>query len=116
GVDPHLALALAWQESGFQQDVVSSAGAIGAMQVMPDTGRWMSRNIVGRPLNLSKVEDNVIAGVRFLALLLRMTSTQKAALAGYYQGLASVKNNGEYASTKSYVSNILVLQRRFRRG
>lgn len=116
GVDPHLALALAWQESGFQQDVVSSAGAIGAMQVMPDTGRWMSRNIVGRPLNLSNVEDNVIAGVRFLALLLRMTSTQKAALAGYYQGLASVKNNGEYASTKSYVSNILVLQRRFRRG
>lgn len=116
GVDPNLALALAWQESGFQQDVVSSAGAVGVMQVMPDTGRWMARNVVHRPLNLSDVEDNVVAGVRFLALLLRMTRKTPAALAGYYQGLASVRHNGEYADTKAYVRNILFLQRRFRRG
>lgn len=116
GVNVDLALALAYQESGFQMDVVSSAGAVGAMQVMPDTGRWMSRHIVGRPLNLSDPEDNVVAGVRFLAVLLRMTGKPQAALAGYYQGLASVKRNGEYADTKAYVRNVLHLQRRFRRG
>ena len=116
GVDPNLALALAWQESGFQQDIVSSAGAIGVMQVMPDTGRWLSTHIVGRPLNLADVQDNVVAGVRFLALLLRMTGRTPAALAGYYQGLASVKAHGQYADTKAYVRNILFLQRRFRRG
>ncbi|MEP7053962.1 MAG: LysM peptidoglycan-binding domain-containing protein [Actinomycetota bacterium] len=115
-IDQHLALALAWQESGFQMDIVSRAGAVGAMQVMPDTGRWMSANIVGRPLDLSDVEDNVIAGVRFLAVLLRITGKTPAALAGYYQGLASVKNNGQYADTKAYVRNVLSLQRRFRRG
>jgi soluble lytic murein transglycosylase-like protein len=115
-IDPHLALALAWQESGYQMDVVSSAGAIGAMQVMPETGRWMSSHIVGRPLNLSDPEDNVVACVRFLALLLRITGKPQAALAGYYQGLASVKSNGQYADTKAYVRNILLLQRRFRRG
>jgi LysM repeat protein len=115
-IDPHLALALAWQESGFQMDMVSSAGAIGAMQVMPETGRWMSSHIIGRPLDLANVEDNVVAGVRFLALLLRLTGKPQAALAGYYQGLASVKNNGQYADTKAYVRNILFLQRRFRRG
>lgn len=116
GIDPHLALALAWQESGFQQDIVSSAGAIGVMQVMPETGRWMGANIVGRRLDLADVEDNVVAGVRFLALLLRLTGRPQAALAGYYQGLASVQDNGQYADTKAYVRNILLLQRRFRRG
>ena len=43
-----LALAIAWQESGWQQRRVSSAGALGVMQVMPDTGRWM-RWYAGRP-------------------------------------------------------------------
>ena len=116
GVDPALALALAWQESGFQQDIVSSAGAIGVMQVMPDTGRWMSTNILRRPIDLRKVEDNVVAGVQFLALLIRMTGKTPAALAGYYQGLASVRARGEYTDTKAYVRNILFLQRRFARG
>lgn len=116
GIDPNLALALAWQESGFQQDIVSSAGAIGVMQVMPDTGRWMSTHVLRRPLDLSVVEDNVVAGVQFLALLLKMTGKTPAALAGYYQGLASVRARGEYSDTKAYVRNILFLQRRFARG
>ena len=50
-VDQSLALAIAWQESGWQQQRVSSAGAIGVMQVMPDTGRWM-RWYAGRKLRL----------------------------------------------------------------
>ncbi|MDQ1709058.1 MAG: peptidoglycan DL-endopeptidase LytF, partial [Frankiaceae bacterium] len=116
GVNVNLALALAYQESGFQQDIVSSAGAIGAMQVMPETGRWVSVNIVGRPLDLANIDDNVVAGVRFLAVLLRMTGKPPAALAGYYQGLASVERNGAYDDTKSYVRNVLSLQRRFARG
>lgn len=43
GAGRHLALAIAWQESGWQQDVRSSAGAVGIMQVLPGTGRWVSR-------------------------------------------------------------------------
>ena len=116
GVDPALALALAWQESGFQQDIISSAGAVGVMQVMPDTGRWMATHVLRRPIDLRNVEDNVVAGVQFLALLIRMTGKTPAALAGYYQGLASVRARGEYADTKAYVRNILFLQRRFARG
>ncbi len=116
GVDPNLALALAWQESGFKMNVVSSAGAIGAMQVMPETGAWVGRNLVGRRLDLADPEDNVIAGVRFLKMLLSMTKKTPAALAGYYQGLASVRRNGEYVDTKAYVRNVLALQRRFKRG
>jgi hypothetical protein len=56
GLHPNLLLALAWQESGWQQHRVSSAGAIGAMQVMPDTGRWVS-TYAGRPLNLYGLQE-----------------------------------------------------------
>ncbi len=42
GVDPQLALAVSWQEAGWQMGHVSTAGAVGAMQVIPDTGRWMA--------------------------------------------------------------------------
>ena len=85
GVDPELALAISWQESGWKQRVVSPANAIGAMQVIPSTGRF-SASIVGRKLDLLKPLDNVIAGV---VLLDRLTAAAKLdiAVAGYYQGL-----------------------------
>jgi N-acetylmuramoyl-L-alanine amidase len=116
GIDPSLALGLSYLESGFQQHVVSSAGAVGVMQVMPGTGAWVSRYLVGRRLNLYRVEDNVTAGVRYLALLLRTAGRERTAIAGYYQGLASVRRNGMYKDTKRYVRNVRALQRRFARG
>jgi LysM repeat protein len=112
GVDPSLALALAYVESGFQQHVVSSVGALGAMQVMPATGEWVARYLVGRPLDLRKAEDNVRAGVSYLAMLLRL-ARRDVAIAGYYQGLSSVRKKGMYDDTKAYVANILALRHRF---
>jgi LysM repeat protein len=112
GMDPALALAVAYNESGFQQHVVSSVGAVGVMQVMPTTGAWVAKYLVKRPLNLRKVEDNVVAGVHYLAMLLRMAKKDEA-IAGYYQGLTSVRNRGMYDDTKAYVKNINILRRRF---
>ncbi|MDP9890742.1 transglycosylase SLT domain-containing protein [Pseudarthrobacter enclensis] len=51
GVDPALALAFGEQEPSFRQNVVSSAGAIGVMQVIPRSGTWASR-MVCRQLDL----------------------------------------------------------------
>ena len=68
GVDPQLALAVAWQESGWQMHHVSSAGAIGAMQVLPGTGRWMEY-YAGRDLRLRVLKDNATAGVLLLGVL-----------------------------------------------
>jgi LysM repeat protein len=114
GVDPQLALAVAWQESGWKQRVVSPANAIGAMQVIPSTGRFASR-IVGRELELLKARDNVTAGV---VLLSRLTGAAQLniAVAGYYQGLGGVKKNGMYADTKAYVSNVLRIKAQLERG
>ena len=114
GVDPHLALAVAWQESGWQQRRISSAGAVGAMQVLPGTARWMS-TYVGYELNPYGLYDNVTAGVVLLKFLRGQTSGRKA-VASYYQGLGSVRDHGLYHSTKGYVRNVVSLRQRMERG
>jgi LysM repeat protein len=114
GVDPQLALAVSWQEAGWQMHHVSSADAVGAMQVIPSTGVWMS-GVVGRRLDLHRLHDNVTAGVVLLKLL-RDAAPPKIAIAGYYQGLAGVREHGMYDDTRRYVANVLALKHRFEMG
>ena len=106
GVSPSLALAIAWQESGWNQRQVSVANAIGTMQVIPSSGQWASQ-LVGRRLNLLDTRDNITAGVVILRALMRGASSEKQAIAGYYQGLASVRKSGMYADTRGYVAAVL---------
>jgi LysM repeat protein len=112
GVDPALALAIAGVESGFDQRRVSSANAIGVMQVLPSSGRWAAA-LVGRPLDLFDAADNVVAGVAILAAL-RVAAPEETAVAAYYQGLSSVRERGLYDDTRRYVANVLTLRERFR--
>jgi soluble lytic murein transglycosylase-like protein len=112
GVDPALALAIAGVESGFNQHRVSSANAIGVMQVVPSSGRWAG-SLVGRPLDLFDAGDNVAAGVAILAAL-RAAAPEETAVAAYYQGLSSVRERGLYDDTRRYVANVLTLRERFR--
>lgn len=114
GWNPAWVKALAWQESGWQQTVRSSVGAVGIMQVMPGTGDFVSRSLVGRTLDLDDPRDNVVAGVAFLDYLFDLTGGDiEHALAGYYQGLGSVSRNGLYPSTVQYVRNVVALKARF---
>jgi hypothetical protein len=113
-VNPNLALAIAWQEAGWQQHRLSPAGAVGTMQVMPSTGRWMSL-VVGRKLHLRDLHDNVTAGV-VLIRTLRSQAKLKWAVAGYYQGLGGVRAYGMYDSTKHYVASVLHLKKRLAHG
>lgn len=111
GVNPHLALGIAWQESGWNQGVVSPAGAIGAMQVMPQSGEWAS-GMVGRRLNLMKSGDNVTAGVAILRYLTSNARDLDEAIGGYYQGLGAMQTHGPYADTKQYIRNVRALMAR----
>ncbi len=106
-----LALAIAWQESGWQQRRVSHAGALGVMQVMPDTGRWM-RWYAGRPLRLRDTHDNVQAGMLTLRVLRSWTRRDNNAIAAYYQGLGAVREHGYFPDTKRYVRSVRAHQRR----
>lgn len=108
-VDPKLARALAWMESGFQQDVVSSAGAIGVMQLLPETWEWVDTLLLGE-VTPRTYDGNVRAGVRFLRWQLdHFDGDVKLALAGYYQGARAVRERGLFEDTKQYVSVILQL-------
>jgi N-acetylmuramoyl-L-alanine amidase len=114
GVGQSLALAVSYMEAGFNQSMVSKVGAVGAMQIMPATGRWLSAYVVHRTLDIHKATDNVTAGVALLSVLLRETNGNvRVAVAGYYQGLASVRQRGMYDDTKRYVANVLALRNRF---
>ncbi len=113
GVNPALAQAIAFQESGFNMRAVSPANAIGCMQVIPTSGEWASQ-LVGRDLNLLVAEDNVIAGIAILKQLQRNGTPVETAIAGYYQGERSVRTRGLNPDTKKYVASVLVLAERFK--
>jgi LysM repeat protein len=113
GLDDKLALAISWQESGFSMREVSSVGAIGAMQVMPYTAAYLSADVVHRTLNLLDAGDNVTAGVALLSVLTHEAKNERRAVAGYYQGLQSVRDHGMFRSTKRYVADVMALRERF---
>lgn len=115
GVSPSLAVAVAYQESGFQQDVVSGVDAIGVMQVLPSTGRVVAQQN-GRRLDLLQTQDNITAGVLLLKQLLRQTGSEEGALAGYYQGLGSISRRGLLPQTNTYIAGITRLEDRFPQG
>jgi LysM repeat protein len=115
GVSPSLAAAIAWQESGFNNGMVSGANARGVMQVMPGTWDFVQHNLAGgQQLNANSATDNVNAGVMYLRHLLDESGgDESAAIAGYYQGLSSVQNRGMFDDTKRYVANVQALRSRF---
>ncbi|WP_417373031.1 LysM peptidoglycan-binding domain-containing protein [Glutamicibacter protophormiae] len=113
GVDPALALAHSMQESGFNMRAVSPANALGAMQVIPSTGEWMSSR-VGKKLNLLDPQDNVTAGIAVIRYNLDNTSNLDDAIAAYYQGLGGVRKYGMYDDTKRYVASVKSLMKQYR--
>jgi N-acetylmuramoyl-L-alanine amidase len=118
GVPSSLADAIAWQESGFNNDLVSSADARGIMQILPGTWDWVQHNLTGGvPLAPASAADNVRGGVLLLHSLLNSTGDSAAtAAAGYYQGLSSVQRDGLFSDTKRYVRSVLALEQRFGGG
>lgn len=115
GVDADLALAVAWQESGWQQDVTSPAGAVGAMQVLPGTAEWMSL-YAGRDLRPRDLQDNATAGVLLLDVLGDQTAGPRRQVAAYYQGLGAVREHGLYDETRPYVRNVRAIRDRLAQG
>jgi N-acetylmuramoyl-L-alanine amidase len=118
GVSPSLADAVAWQESGFNNDLVSSADARGIMQITPGTWQYIQNSLnPGTPLAPASAVDNVRGGVVLLRSLLNSTGGDPAlAAAGYYQGLPSVQRYGMYTDTQHYVNSVMALRQQFGGG
>jgi LysM repeat protein len=109
GVDPVLTRALAWMESGFQQDVVSNVGALGVMQLLPETWEFVDLVLLGVRTPRT-YQGNVRAGVRYLRWQLdEFGGDRRLALAGWYQGARAVREVGLYNETKAFVRIVLAL-------
>jgi LysM repeat protein len=114
GVPASLASAIGWQESGFNNDMVSPANARGVMQILPGTWSWINSNLAPVALNASSASDNVHAGVLYLGQLLKDTGGNiPETIAAYYQGLDSVRKQGMLPATQEYVNSVMALRSRF---
>ena len=92
-LDPYLIAALIAQESTFDKDIVSSARAVGLMQIMPTTGRRWARRLGIRSFStrrLTVAEINVRIGTAYFADLIRQFGSEHAALAAYNAGESRV--------------------------
>jgi hypothetical protein len=113
GVDSHLAHALAWMESGYNNAMVSPVGAQGVMQILPTTWSYVEDVLIGHPVDDHGSDGNVHIGMAYLHHLLKVfNGNEKLALAGWYQGERSVKANGPLDVSKSFAANVLALKQR----
>jgi LysM repeat protein len=114
GVSGPLVLAVAWHESGWQPGVVSFAGAVGLMQLVPDTADWVAGSMLGEAPAVGDPRWNARAGVRLLGFYLDRYQGDKArTLAAYFQGMGSVDEIGVLQSTQPYIDSILALEQIF---
>jgi soluble lytic murein transglycosylase-like protein len=108
-LDPKLVKAVIQVESGYNHRALSNKGAMGLMQLMPDTASLFNVR------NAFDPEENLRAGTRYLRQLLdRFAGRIELALAGYNAGPGAVeKHKGmpPYPETRDYVKQVMMLYR-----
>ena len=122
GVDPLLVAAVIKCESGWDENAQSSAGALGLMQVMPQTSSELAR--MDReadfgtydPSNLLDPATNIEYGTAYLAFLQKNLSSTDEVIAAYNAGMGKVEewlaqpgelaDNITYTETREYLRRV----------
>jgi soluble lytic murein transglycosylase-like protein len=102
--------ATCWWESGWQEAAVSVTGAVGLCQIEPAAAETVRGLLDDGALDPRSSSDNIEMSAAYLRWLLDETGGNRdLALAGYYQGLTSVREHGILAVSRPYVSGITAL-------
>ena len=124
-LDPALVAAVIYQESKFDPNAKSRSGAIGLMQVTPETAHGIAVRTGGAAFHTSDLynaEINIRYGAWYLKNLFTKYGSEELVLAAYNAGQGNVdrwRASGrpiEFAETKAYVKRVENLQRIYRRA
>jgi soluble lytic murein transglycosylase-like protein len=114
GVSPALVEAIAWQESGWQEDVVSDAQAVGVGQLIPSTAAFINEDLIGENLDDTQAADNIQMSAAFLGYLNRVEEGNLCnVIAAYYEGPVNLAADGVFAISEPYVESVEALIPRF---
>jgi soluble lytic murein transglycosylase len=116
-LDPALIAAVIYQESKFEVDARSDAGAIGLMQLRPETAKGIAVRTGGSRFRVDDLLDpeiNVRYGSWYLRHLLDKYRSEERALAAYNGGQGNVDRGVVYPETKHYVERVLELRSIYR--
>ena len=113
-VQPSLALAVAETESNFRPHVVSHAGAVGVMQIMPATAFGLYKT---KRAALFEPRTNIRIGVQFLDHLIKKYNGRIDLALSHYNGGSAVIKNGSarvLPYTRDYVSRVLARSKHYK--
>jgi soluble lytic murein transglycosylase len=122
GLEPQLLAGVIYQESKFDPDARSPSGAVGLMQLLPETGQGIADRTGGEtwtPEDLLNPELNVRYGAWYLRHLLDKYGSEELALAAYNAGQANVdrwRARGvgiQFGETRHYVERVRELKRMY---
>jgi soluble lytic murein transglycosylase-like protein len=119
GIPSDLLLAQAWAESSWRIDAVSNVGAVGVLQLTPDTVDFVSKNLLHLDQNLDALDPaaNARMGTIYLRHLLEKTDGDlRRALMAYNQGLRSLYRDGPVPEAEAYADHVLALRPVFAGG
>ena len=118
-LDESLVYAVIGCESGFDKSARSSRGAVGLMQLMPQTAEWCAK-MAREEFSAEKLTEpgyNVSLGCRYLKYLIDKFKSEKWAVAAFNAGEGNVKNwldtdkKIRFPETEAYVNNVFAARR-----
>jgi soluble lytic murein transglycosylase len=118
-LDPALLAAVIYQESKFDANARSDSGAIGLMQLLPETAKGIAARTGGTRFTVDDLLDpeiNVRYGSWYLRHLLDKYGSEEKALAAYNGGQGNVDRGIHYPETRHYVQRVLELRDVYRRA
>jgi peptidoglycan lytic transglycosylase len=118
-LDPALVAAVIYQESKFRADARSDSGAVGLMQLLPETAKGIAARTGGSQFEVDDLYDpeiNVRYGSWYLRHLIDKYGTEERALAAYNGGQGNLDRGVVYPETRHYVDRVLELRGIYRKA